>query len=295
MGKVKWRMFGPVLAVAPAVLGMAWLIRRPPPIPDFVGWRDPDLQVRIEGYIPLVKMVEERPSYGRYRMSPDAAREVGREWAARFDEGKLKPLRALYQGEATLDDPTGQIFAAERKVTDTLTSEAKNELALNNIDAGIEDIELVLKVLHSLTYSDLQVVTTHRLAARRCVDALANYAGSYSPEQLARAKEVAKEAAPRGTDLADFAAGLRRLSVQEQLRSGKVTLANNVPGKELEELKELPDVSVAEALSKIREQVNELQSHEEMVSLAQILSQALATDIATQKKIDQFLSYQPRR
>jgi hypothetical protein len=232
----------------PALLTLGFVIRPPHASDPFRFVSDPELDRRIDAYMPAV--VATQPYLERSgKVKESEAERLAALWIQQTQEGKLRSLRPLMIGDAVMEGTTGQILKVQWGLSKTLMSRGERALKRGDLRQGAEEMVLATRVLRSSQYSDPQVAMLAGLQVRRTLVVLTKAAKEMNSDDRLWLSQAVVPLATDTEQLADMALTMRRLYDENVWRktgaslpetpslSALGILRRSEPGRELETMR----------------------------------------------------------
>lgn len=257
-------------------------MRPQPAVDPFVLPNDPELDRRIDAYLPVVRLTEPYILQSG-KVEERQATRLGQAWIKAAEAGELLPLHLDSLSESINDGAPGQIMAAQRAVGNTLMVRGEKRIRNGDFRAGAEDLIAAAKVYRPTQYSDVETATLTALQVRRALTSLRIAAERLGPEDRRWLIDAAQGLRSDIHQFSDLVMSLRYLYQEEQVRQNLP-----VPEGALVKMSTLRRVAPGHetvALREARAQVIEAAKVEELRSIAGALRRAITNEISSQERL----------
>jgi hypothetical protein len=271
---------------APALLCLGLVIRPLPAKEPFADFHDPELDARIDAYVPLVNRIVSARQDGD--LSGAEAEDIASDWSEAAGQGDLKALRPLMLGDSLYDGATGQVLKSQQVLVNRLYTSAQEDLEAGETRRGLRRIFFAFDVMRPTTYSDSLTLTLQSIQMRRGLQTLIDWKGRLPDEDrkwmLARAENYHVD----GRSIAKLASDTRRLAQAYQLRYKRGDLLGELPQEDLEILRTSTPLT-SETIAHVRSEIEQVRDGVEMPPIAGLISKGLSSSLATERKLERLL------
>lgn len=277
------RARGLVFAV-PALLTLGFAMRPTHAKDPYVFNTDPELDRRIDAYMPVV--VATQPYMDRTgKVDERQADRLAQHWIVEMEAGRLKSLRPLILGDAVLEGTTGQIIKVQSALANTLMLRGERRVRQGELRAGAEDLIRASRIFRSTQYSDFQTTTLVGLQVRRALNMLERVDKEMSPQDQVWLKDAVLPLRSDPRLLCDMALTMRRLYEEQAWKDGENL--PDAPGLDaLAGLGKVDPESPNALMESVSEALKAPNSPEAVRPLTASLRRVLLNEIATNKRID---------
>lgn len=278
------RTRGLVFAI-PALLTLGFAVRPSRTESNYRFVSDPELDRRIEAYMPVV-MATKPYLESNGKVKDSEASRLADLWIKQTEEGKLKALRPLMVGDAVMEGTTGQILKVQWGLVSTLMVRGEREAKRGDARRGAEDLILAARVLRPTQYSDPQVATLAGLQLRRALSALTKAAERMDSDDRTWLSQAVVPLKADNEQLTDMALTMRRLYDESVWRKTGASIPDTPGIAALSALRRPQPGAEEQTMQAVSEGLAASDTPDELRPLTDSLRRVLANEIHTSKRVD---------
>lgn len=194
----------------------------------------PELQSRLLAYGDVLRFSEESGLRTGKQNRYDTYRKVAQEWIRRAEAGLLLELPAANSLDTVRDGAKAEVRSAVVNISNGLLRESE-ELPTHDVESRLQGLELSVKVLNLIRYSDHYAMGYAATRNQAWFDTLRPYVPRFNQAQLRRLEAALDEATPAPHRVSLMLARAEKQFIRDGRRWGYGRIGTLVPSASIHE------------------------------------------------------------
>lgn len=248
--------------------------------------RERDLDRRIDGYVPIMKITD-RYVKRNGKVDPEAAISLAQMWNDHIDRGVLRPLSPTTTDPERDVSVIGQVVNAGTAIAGTLVNEGRRKIGQGEFEEGSQMTVLGMRSLRAIANTDVQSHMTANIILRRGISQLQSVWPKLSEPARAKLRLDLERLVTNPAELSDMGFNYQRLATEGKPFPGRMELAkaNKPVLNSLLQLRSAPKTAVHSALADALERSRIEAERNPANELNQMMKRVLIVEMATQRDL----------